>query len=233
MHNEIDDGDRTPSDVVGRQIQVHRDRLGITREQLAEECAKLGAPQLTFAALTNIETGRKNPKTGVRRREISVDELLVIAYALAVPPLLLLFPLEGPKPALTPPHWKGGLNPYAAWRWAMGEEPPGHMQEDGQARADFSTIAKTGKDRFEAWREVVYPVELYRSLRDAEEVVRARKDAESRAAAFVELAKVLDQMIKAGISVPAYTSDWAEEIRATGVIRHPQALQALDPEENE
>lgn len=70
---------------VAEAVVVYRKILGITREQLAERC------ELTSATLANIETGRKN-KQGQRRRHVTVDELVVLAKALDILPMQLLFP---------------------------------------------------------------------------------------------------------------------------------------------
>lgn len=74
----------TLSDTVATRIRAHRERLGISREELASRCAQHGRPALTAAAIINIEVGRPNPKTGVRRREITIDELAVFEQALGV-----------------------------------------------------------------------------------------------------------------------------------------------------
>lgn len=80
------------SDVAAAQIVRYRKRRDMTREQLAARCAELGYPALTGPALANIETGRRSAD-GRRRRDISIDELIAMAKALQVPPLLLLFPV--------------------------------------------------------------------------------------------------------------------------------------------
>lgn len=73
---------RNLSDAVAARIRAIRKRRGLSNAGLAEDCAKLGAPHLTGNVLTNIETGR--PLAGVRRREITIDELDVIQRALGV-----------------------------------------------------------------------------------------------------------------------------------------------------
>ena len=78
----------SPSGMAGRRIREARQQLGMTVRELAGECAKLGAPQLTTSVITNLETRRK------ATRDISVDELLAIARALGVRPLQLMVPLE-------------------------------------------------------------------------------------------------------------------------------------------
>jgi transcriptional regulator with XRE-family HTH domain len=79
------------SDSVAEQVTRWRKHRGWSREQLADRCKELGMPDLTPAAITNVESGRK--QQGVRRRHITVDELLVLATALKVPAFLLITPV--------------------------------------------------------------------------------------------------------------------------------------------
>jgi transcriptional regulator with XRE-family HTH domain len=71
------------SDAVAALVKQLRLRRGVTVKDLAGKCRDLGAEQLTANVLTNIE---------VRRRDVSVDELLVLALALDVAPAYLLTP---------------------------------------------------------------------------------------------------------------------------------------------
>jgi transcriptional regulator with XRE-family HTH domain len=71
------------SDAVAAQIKHLRARRSMTVKDLAARCRELGADQLTANVITNIE---------VRRRDVAVDELLVLALALDVPPAHLLTP---------------------------------------------------------------------------------------------------------------------------------------------
>lgn len=73
------------SDVISAAMRDHRKRQGMTREELAGELWNVGAPQSMSAAVVGyIETGRRD-KEGARRREVSVDELVLIAAALSTP----------------------------------------------------------------------------------------------------------------------------------------------------
>lgn len=83
----------TPSENVAQQVRRCRERLNLTRDQLAAKCAEVGAPQLTKAALTNIETGRPDAK-GKRRRDVTAEELFAFAYVLGVHPVDLLIPSD-------------------------------------------------------------------------------------------------------------------------------------------
>lgn len=78
------------SDTVGDRVSTWRKRRGWNRERLAEECTRVRGSELTASSLTNIESGRR--KDGVRRRMVTVDELVILAQALRVPPALLLSP---------------------------------------------------------------------------------------------------------------------------------------------
>lgn len=77
------------SDAAAVRLREARTRRGWTTKQLADACAAAGAVKLTSAALSNIETGRRDTE-GVRRRELSVDELVVLAVVLDVAPIHLL-----------------------------------------------------------------------------------------------------------------------------------------------
>ncbi|GHA63976.1 hypothetical protein GCM10010330_15990 [Streptomyces tendae] len=83
----------TPSDVIAAQVRKRRRQLDLNRQQLADKCASIGAAQITTAALTNIETGRPD-KSGKRRREVTVEELLALSHALSTNPVDLMVPAD-------------------------------------------------------------------------------------------------------------------------------------------
>lgn len=110
----------TISDLVAERIKEERGRLGLTTKTLADRCAALGAPHLTASVLMNIESGRKD-STGRRRRAITVDELLVIAYALEVSPLPMLLPELN---VLYPVAGETVSSARAVYEWFIGELLP-------------------------------------------------------------------------------------------------------------
>ncbi|MEU4580441.1 helix-turn-helix transcriptional regulator [Nonomuraea sp. NPDC023979] len=235
----------SPSDVIAEQVRKHRKRLGLTREQLAEECARLGADHLTFAALTNIETGRRD-RAGKRRREVTVDELEVLAHALAVPLLLLIFPVGGLDRVPTIPL-EPAVHPRMAWKSATGAEPPVRMHSDGKPYADRSTIGgPNGPTRLEAWRAVVRPIELYQQLSDETDLMikatgrlthleqvkqgdstEAQHLRKVREHHLTEMARLIETMMDSGIRLPSYDPQTAREIIETGLLTHPDALPSL------
>lgn len=107
------------SDVAAEQITRRRKELGWNRERLAKECEQLGMPSLTASSLTNIESGRR--QDGVRRRQVTVDELVVLAWALRIQVPLLLAPYGQVEtaellPDVVVPTW-------ASAHWVAGDDP--------------------------------------------------------------------------------------------------------------
>lgn len=84
------------SDHVADQVRYWRQERGLNREALAERCARSGMPEITAMVITNIESGRR--RDGVRRRDITVDELLCFASALDVPIWQLLPAVQDQEP---------------------------------------------------------------------------------------------------------------------------------------
>jgi hypothetical protein len=80
-------------------------------KDLASRCRNLGAADLTANVLTNIE---------VRRRDVSADELLVIALALDVAPAHLLTPAPGDEVRLAVTA-DVVADPQTAALWVRGE----------------------------------------------------------------------------------------------------------------
>jgi transcriptional regulator with XRE-family HTH domain len=74
-------GNVSVRDVVSYRVQELRKRRGLTGRQLADKCAAAGAAHITRDFVTSLET---------RRRGVSVDDVLVLAYVLDVAPLVLL-----------------------------------------------------------------------------------------------------------------------------------------------
>jgi transcriptional regulator with XRE-family HTH domain len=111
----------TVSDVIGRQVRAVRRKRDWTQADLAAQCAKLGAPQLSRMVIHDIETGGRAGDRG-RRRETSADELCVLAVALHVAPLHLMLPLDDETQVQLAPeitHAAGLVRAWAAGYQAM------------------------------------------------------------------------------------------------------------------
>ncbi|MFI6471496.1 helix-turn-helix domain-containing protein [Streptomyces sp. NPDC050516] len=120
---------QTASEVVARQVQELRKRQALTAKGLAERCATMGAPGMTASVIANIESGRPDLH-GHRRRQITLEEWLILAQALHVAPIHLLVPIDdgSPRYELTPeePQPTQGLRRESVgWvrEWIRGEAP--------------------------------------------------------------------------------------------------------------
>lgn len=135
-----------PSEVVAQRLRQLRRSRGWSAQRLADECVRLGAPHLSASVIANIETGRRDT-AGRRRRDVTVEELLVFAYALNAPPVQLVVPFTSEQMQITP---SVTATPEAALAWLQGEAPL--LLPDGSVR-----------DR-ETWSKHYAAIGLYRRI---------------------------------------------------------------------
>jgi transcriptional regulator with XRE-family HTH domain len=96
---------------VALAVKHARERQGVSAQQLADTTANLGFP-ITRNTLTNYENGRK--------QSLDVAELVVLAMALDVPPIMLLFGGHPDDPIeVTPGH---AIPTVGALAWFSGDE---------------------------------------------------------------------------------------------------------------
>lgn len=69
---------------IAGEVRRHRLEKGLSAQQLAERCDRIGMP-IKRSVIANMESGR--------RTTVTVAEVLVLAQALEVPPAVLLFPV--------------------------------------------------------------------------------------------------------------------------------------------
>ncbi|AXI76949.1 helix-turn-helix domain-containing protein [Peterkaempfera bronchialis] len=111
---------------VGTQVAAHRKRLGWTGAELVSACERLGYTKLSASAVSKIETGGRDGLT--------LAELLVLAEALDVPPVSLVFPLSGGDVHKSPIK---AVTPWEAASWFTGEEPLKEPAPEGTPRGDL------------------------------------------------------------------------------------------------
>lgn len=203
------------ADVIAREIRRHRQARGLTVKQLADECARLGAKQLTATALTNVERGQGEPGKGGRprtsdttprrRRDVSHDELLVVARALGVPPAALLFPLgANEKVEVLPGHQASA---WDAYRWFAGLDPfpgrlvNGHVLTDVEDLSTWQTGAALITMRLEhdrlvdAWHRATTSAANSRRHAEAAVSVDGRADFARRADQATREAATLEEQL--------------------------------------
>lgn len=193
--------------VVAGEVRRYRNERGLSAQQLSDACSNLGMP-IPRSVLANLESGR--------RTTLTVPELLILAKALGVPPLLLVFPvgrreLTEALPGREVPTWE-------AARWFTGEEPfpTRHGDEWLVSTQDHADWAEGGaplvdmrfqEALFKDWRQARNAVaDAWRRLEEAEgdearQVVRGEIAARERAVRDVEaeLRRVRSTMRSAGL----------------------------------
>lgn len=117
---------RTVSDIAGARVRTARERRGWTLQQLADAVSELGG-RISRHAIHDIERGRPGADAA-RQRQITLDEWLLLAEALAVPPLWLIVPLDGTDQLATTPATERG--PASAIPWLLAERPGHDLSED-------------------------------------------------------------------------------------------------------
>ncbi|MER7464027.1 hypothetical protein [Streptomyces sp. NPDC097981] len=240
---------QTTGDLIAEQIRRHRERLGMNRHDLAAECARLGRPDLTFAVLTTIETGRTGKDGKKVRRPVAVDELLVLGLALAVPPLLLMLPLGSEQAVPTVPN-RDPRDPYTVWRWWTGEETPtlgGPI--DGRYIAESQPIGENGPKWAAAWASAAYPASMYPEFERRRDAVhraylraetahdKRKTDKEGHVSAqtdylhrLEELARHINDMTLAGLQIPQLRPDLIEDMKGLDMLDDPDHIQTRGDE---
>lgn len=158
--------------VIATQMRQHREQRGFSAARLARAMTEAGIPW-DRSIVANLENGR--------RAAVSIDELFALAYVLAVPPTLLLFPL-GQRDEVEIVDGVA-VHPDLARKWFEGQEPP--MTSERLAVADL----------LPHWRTNSQPLWLYRELNDALENARQRRDALKGHQALVEFGSVVPEEV--------------------------------------
>jgi transcriptional regulator with XRE-family HTH domain len=104
----------TPTRTVARRVKELRTRHGWSAAQLAERMAESGLPWDRFT-VANLERGR--------RQNVTLDEVLTLAYVLDVAPVHLVVPTSGSAGYLVTPKFI--TTPDVARTWIRGQMPLG------------------------------------------------------------------------------------------------------------
>lgn len=104
---------------IGESVATHRRAAGLSARELSERCAELGYA-ISRGQIANLENGRKE--------SVTVAEVEVLARALWVPPLLLMFPLGREQEVEAVPG--ASLPPWFAVQWWRGEGLPMRFDDD-------------------------------------------------------------------------------------------------------
>ena len=108
---------------IGERVAFYRDRQKLSAQQVADRCSRLGMPSISRVVITRLENGR--------REAVSTAELTVLAAALGVPPVLLLYPLGQRQAAEVLPGRE--VHPWDGIRWFTGEAQDLGGQESSES----------------------------------------------------------------------------------------------------
>jgi transcriptional regulator with XRE-family HTH domain len=120
----------------------------MSAQKLAARCAELGVPSLSRIVITKLENGR--------REDVSTAELMILAQALGMPPIELLFPI-GRSDAVCEIAPGRGLSPWDAALWFMGQvrlrvTPEGFVSTEDAAPDDTVPLFVQHDELVARWR---------------------------------------------------------------------------------
>lgn len=166
--------------LIGAQVLAQRKRRGLSAQQLADRTEAIGFP-IARNVIANLENRRK--------RDVSVQEVAAIAWALDVPPVALLVDLSADQVEVAPGE---AGSPLAAVLWWSGEV--------------------AGRDVDDAARE---PVRILADLRALNRSYNRWIDKPYKErAAHLRLQLVLRERVRsAGASVPKAMDGAEQELR--------------------
>lgn len=193
------------SEAVGQQVAQARLRRGWTQQRLGDQLRAVDPnTKLNRAAVAKIESGV---------RGVTLDEVVLLAAALHVPPVALLLPLGTDDAVRVTSEMDLGV--LSALGWFVGDKPLWD-DEDG-------------------WLEGVRPLELYRKLRDQlrklqglealaklrerqgddAEAADIRREAESEG--LKDLHGVLRDLQAARLRIPPLPADYIDGMERQGL----------------
>jgi transcriptional regulator with XRE-family HTH domain len=177
--------DETPTKTVATRVRQYRTDRGWSARVLAEKCQEAGL-KWERDVVANLESGR--------RTSVTLDELLILALVLNVPPILLVTPLGAKdEQQVAPDVW---AKPWDVYRWFLGEiaDPRGD---------EFATPEVKSN-----WSEAREPIRLYQKIYDRIDHLRSMPpdDLTSRYGgglhAIQVAIEVQEEMARAGVRAP-------------------------------
>ena len=191
---------------VGARVRRVRLAVGISVQSVADYCTNELGYKMLRTTLANLESGA--------RKNITVAEVSVLAKALGVPPLSLLYPIDEPQevevlPGVMKTSWE-------AWRWfADGLGPGLHIrtahpqaQEIREALLEYGLLTENAR----AWKHTEDMIRSLASMdRDNEDAQESlRKELEHIA---VDTHGALEFLESRGLPIPDVPEGWLKMLR--------------------
>lgn len=191
---------------VGARVRRVRLAVGMSVQSVADYCTDELGYKMLRTTLANLESGA--------RKNITVAEVSVLAKALGVPPLSLLYPIDEPQevevlPGVMKTSWE-------AWRWFADGLGPGlhnrttHPQahEIREALLEYGLLTENAR----AWKHTEDMIRSLASMdRDNEDAQESlRKELEHIA---VDTHGALEFLESRGLPIPDVSEGWLKMLR--------------------
>lgn len=182
--------DETPTQTFAARVRQYRTDRGWSARVLAEKCQEAGL-KWERDVVANLESGR--------RTSVTLDELLILALVLNVPPILLVTPLGTKDEQQVAPNVRA--TPWDVYRWFLGEI--------ADPRGDEFATAEVKSN----WSKAHEPIRLYQKFyKGIDDVQRMPTDDQfSRYAGALHAIQVAlevqEEMARAGVLAPTISEE--------------------------
>jgi transcriptional regulator with XRE-family HTH domain len=191
---------------IGTRLQRYRKAAKLSASALSERCSEAGYP-IPRSTIANLESGRKEA--------VPVHEVVVLAKALAIPPLALLYGIDEAGevdvlPDLKASGWDAwirfadGLSPFNSIDNADNREPLLTIRE---TLLHYGLIAGNAK----AWRRVQELLSRYEELNRDNTTLRSELQREMEQI-LADTFGALDFLRSRGLPLPDVPSDWLQAL---------------------
>jgi transcriptional regulator with XRE-family HTH domain len=173
----------TAGEAFAEQLRYVRERRALTLSDLADRLSELGLPYLNRVVLGKIEAG------GTRAANVSLREVLAIAYALNVAPVLLMAPFAERATLEVAPNVAANYESGVARGWILGRWPL--TDDDPADYFDLEAPEEREARRWQARAEAKDPrlSPLYRYTQLTPEQARARREVEEADRRLIDQAR--------------------------------------------
>lgn len=224
--------------VVAERIKHYRQERELSAQQLANTCKEIGYT-IPRSVIANLESGR--------RETVNLPELLVLAQALGVPPILLIFPLgRADRVEVLPGHDE---DTWRAVQWFTGEVPDGLLPGEQHLDGSLVNVFREHQRLLDQWIAKRRSAQEVRDLAAMQakqehregktEVARVREELaeklaeadEQAAAALAEHLRAVRAHIQArGYAPPPLPASWSPRAVAASTVHSPAVtIRPNDP----
>lgn len=201
---------KRPSEILGDQVKEWRRKRNLSAQQLADRVAELGGT-LDRVAISKLENGQ---------RGVSLDEALMLAAALNVPPPLLILPLGSESRVRITDE--SVIHPHLALEWLAGQQPLASTKRLAIGLQEWHEAAERLRF-FWALRQAQVETNLaHGELQRAEYVGDEKRLLAARAAfadALKRLSDCLTSMRDKGVTPPTMRDEYLDKMSELGLWR--------------